>query len=112
MINHREVLTSGETDVLVRFISDPVEMLLEYRLIALDTPKAADLPQQGYYGEYAEVSMRYCIMIVSTDIYGYTDTAFLYDISRDEQIAKEILKILYDGAVTPITAKHIVEDLL
>ena len=114
MLYHRESITSGETEALFRVISDPVELFLEYRLIALDTPKAADKSfEREFFGDLgAELGVRYCILIICSDRYGTTDTKFLYDVTRDYEIVRELLRILCEGAVTPCTAKYVIEDLL
>jgi len=113
MTNQRDVVTTGETDAIFRVINDPVELFLEYRLIALDAPKGGPYPDQELYGAVsAELETRYCILIVSMDKYGGTETQFFYDVSRSYRIAKEILNLLGEGCVTPIAAKYILEDWL
>ncbi len=114
LLHHRDVTVNAEIDAIYRVIRDPVEMFLEYRLIALDTPKAsAPISEREFYDELgAELGLRYCILIICIDRYGGTETKFLYDVSRDRTIAQELLRILCEGAVTPCTASYILEDLL
>ena len=114
MIYQRERLAPGESEAVYRVITDPVEILLEYRLIALETPKAPAFVPNEYRCEelYADIGLRYCILIIASDRFGGTETKFLYDVARDQTVAEALLKTLCDGAVTPCTAKYVIEDLL
>lgn len=112
MTYQRDTVAGSGTESLFRVIREPVKLFLEYRLIALDTPNS-EYPDFVVCEEpNPETKTRYCILIVCMDRFGGTETKFLYDVTRDREIAREILKILCDGAVTPCTAKYIVEDLL
>lgn len=113
MIYQRGILANGESQAVFRVITDPVEILLEYRLIALDAPKPPSIMTDKYYGGLGpDVGVRYCILIIANDRFGGSETKLLYDITREQSVAEALLKTLCDGAVTPCTAKYVIEDLL
>jgi hypothetical protein len=53
----------------------------------------------------------YSLLVIMTESHGLSDSVFLYDITRDESTACEIVEILSSNAVTPCTVTDILEDL-
>lgn len=99
-------------DVLFRMTEAPSAFRLEYRLVELE---------QLAYGSEMTVpcdsvdgccNRIYSILIIMSDRYGGVETEFLYDVTRDANIARALMKLLCDGAVTPCTAKYVISDLL
>ncbi len=124
MIYQQQRITQTETETLFKQLTDPAEILLEYRIITLDPPKVDGqnlgtskeeewlLQRYGYDDLNADCSVRYCILIIASDRWGSTETEFIYDVTRDLAVAEDLLKTLCNAAVTPCTARYIIEDLL
>jgi hypothetical protein len=113
MIYQHDKIDDNTMKTMYRLITEPTELLLEYRLIVLDPPNYVVAGDEFICGTGSdEYSLRYCILIVQSDRIFGSESRFLYDVSRDKETAETILKALCDGAVTPLQAKYIIEDIL